>query len=561
MNAEKAGKGRKTEPLNVNEVLLGEKYHYYCKSANASLVKWVENPATMKPGTVQYLLHQDNVGTTYLNEDLYRSALHRQNQLLEDQTRKKNSDVLPSMQHFVPPADDHSFPKNMDINSSSPAQAENIISSSVSQPEQRSENCQSLDNESDTNMEEQPNAYGQIFEDKVLYRGKQWTVKRILQHWGVLFRIPQKAMDELLRLFIVHHPEGDYSDLPKSTKTLLKIPKHVKDSIPIQKVFAPQLNGPQIEIGEKMYFGVEKGVIGSSFGVLTKLEYAITLARAEAACPGILPKEMYDFMENILESDWNDVVKELPKNLAPLTITNRNEPQGMACTADKETCHVEISGSNNSPADEGKPEIGIHVNIDGVEWEKSNNYKVLPTLGRLAYISRNGIEVRIPKADPFIIGVYRGKSGYTAQQVCEDFVKEMVSLQVGSTSGGFTVRLRCMICDAPQRAELKGIIGHTGYAQCERCIGHAKRIPHPTKKGKNGKSIEYMTYPTIGQPPRTDFKWQQYKETDHPDDDLLKVCATFCFGYPNACHFFCSSIIYYRNIFLHHSVYDPRLIC
>lgn len=53
-----------------------------------------------------------------------------------------------------------------------------------------------------------------------------------------------------------------------------------------------------------------------------------------------------------------------------------------------------------------------------------------------------------------------------------DFVTELKRLDPrngGNPERKCAVALRLMICDAPMRAQLKGIVGHSGYWSCERC--------------------------------------------------------------------------------------------
>lgn len=56
-----------------------------------------------------------------------------------------------------------------------------------------------------------------------------------------------------------------------------------------------------------------------------------------------------------------------------------------------------------------------------------------------------------------------------------DFLRELRELSLHNTNEGevskrsCTVELRVMICDAPMRAYLKGVTGHSGFWSCERC--------------------------------------------------------------------------------------------
>lgn len=64
----------------------------------------------------------------------------------------------------------------------------------------------------------------------------------------------------------------------------------------------------------------------------------------------------------------------------------------------------------------------------------------------------------------------------------------------------FQVRLICMICDAPQRQECKGIKSHNGYYACERCVIKGTWI--------EGAGVRWLE---LGKRPRTDEFWERYK--------------------------------------------------
>lgn len=62
----------------------------------------------------------------------------------------------------------------------------------------------------------------------------------------------------------------------------------------------------------------------------------------------------------------------------------------------------------------------------------------------------------------------------------------------------FTVELKAMICDTPQRADCKGVKGHTGFNACERCEVKGKSI---------GGTV---CFPELDATARSDGTWASY---------------------------------------------------
>jgi len=90
-------------------------------------------------------------------------------------------------------------------------------------------------------------------------------------------------------------------------------------------------------------------------------------------------------------------------------------------------------------------------------------------------VERNFIEVKIPSAPVFVIGIFRG-TAYDIRDVTDDFVKELATLQSPTEERKFTVSLVCLSCDAVQRVECKGITNFNGYLGCERCMTFGKYV-------------------------------------------------------------------------------------
>lgn len=70
------------------------------------------------------------------------------------------------------------------------------------------------------------------------------------------------------------------------------------------------------------------------------------------------------------------------------------------------------------------------------------------------------------------IGLFCGTSKPTSlAEYLQEFISEVNELAKGFEFEGvmLTLLLSSMVCDAPARAFLKNVKGHTGYHGCEKC--------------------------------------------------------------------------------------------
>lgn len=108
--------------------------------------------------------------------------------------------------------------------------------------------------------------------------------------------------------------------------------------------------------------------------------------------------------------------------------------------------------------------LSVDINIDGLPISKSSSAQFWPILGRI---------VEFEDQQPFVIALYSGKSKPSdVNSFLNDFVMEMIQLHVkGMSINGtnITVGIRAVLCDAPARSFIKGIVGHTSKNGCERC--------------------------------------------------------------------------------------------
>ncbi len=106
--------------------------------------------------------------------------------------------------------------------------------------------------------------------------------------------------------------------------------------------------------------------------------------------------------------------------------------------------------------------VHLDVNVDGLPLFKSSKLQFWPML------------VKYSNCIPFIVALYCGKSKpEPLEDYLKDFLEELKDLRDnGLMCNGkkFGVNLHTFVCDAPARAYLKYIKGHTAYGSCERCL-------------------------------------------------------------------------------------------
>ena len=144
--------------------------------------------------------------------------------------------------------------------------------------------------------------------------------------------------------------------------------------------------------------------------------------------------------------------------------------------------------------------IYLQINVDGVPLFKSTSEQFWPILCMI-----EGTERR----EPFIAGLYSGKSKpVDAQAFMTDFMDEIVFLQENGLHFKdklYSVAIRVFVCDAPARAMLKNVKGHTGYSGCEKC----------TTRGEYSHEGNKMSYPEVGAPVRTNVAFDEMRDEEH----------------------------------------------
>jgi hypothetical protein len=295
-------------------------------------------------------------------------------------------------------------------------------------------------------------------------RPDRYSIRRLSAHWAVRWGSKQNAMTDFCHLFKGQYPEI-FGDLPLTGKTLMKTqptdhikirPIHGPDPAPkktTQKnkkktktkntkkktsTTAPELApepppdpAPDSEhtvekvlAGEYMHLGIEEGVLGTSIGCVHWYEHVNLLRRVHLVHPDLLPQQILDAIKPRDGDEFEDEVRE---------------------------------NWVFEPVGEREPvEIEIHVNIDGVQWYKNSSVKGVPILGRIHAVRNKSTRITIPQNKPFIIGLFKMVGKPDIQDFLADFIAELRELQVPTEDRPYSIKLVAMICDAPQRCELKG---------------------------------------------------------------------------------------------------------
>lgn len=106
--------------------------------------------------------------------------------------------------------------------------------------------------------------------------------------------------------------------------------------------------------------------------------------------------------------------------------------------------------------------VNIAINVDGLPLSKSSSQQFWPILGSI-----------IPYNNVFIIGVYYGhEKPANPNDFLKDFVDEATDMcENGININGCNIqcRLQALICDAPAKAFVLCVKGHTGYSSCTKC--------------------------------------------------------------------------------------------
>lgn len=144
--------------------------------------------------------------------------------------------------------------------------------------------------------------------------------------------------------------------------------------------------------------------------------------------------------------------------------------------------------------------IRIFINVDGLPLSRSSKSEFWPILGLIQ-----------GEQTPFAIGLYHG----TTKPVCpNEFLQKFVREANHLKANGLIHRRKyldvsiCGFClDAPARSFVCGIVGHTGYESCPKCV--TRGIHYKKPRERKGR----VTYPDMDAALRTH---QSFVDRDSP---------------------------------------------
>lgn len=153
-----------------------------------------------------------------------------------------------------------------------------------------------------------------------------------------------------------------------------------------------------------------------------------------------------------------------PRTLLSTSTTYEIKDIGTGCY-----CHIGVSNliisALSKEAHSSVDTITLRINIDGIPLSGSSKQELWPILAKIK---------ELPRANVSVIGLFAGPTKpQSVHEYLKDFIEELKVLMrdgLEYNERHYNVALPdAFICDAPARAYLKCIKGHTGYSSCERC--------------------------------------------------------------------------------------------
>ncbi|CAN7998164.1 unnamed protein product, partial [Ixodes hexagonus] len=141
--------------------------------------------------------------------------------------------------------------------------------------------------------------------------------------------------------------------------------------------------------------------------------------------------------------------------------------------------------------------LHLNINIDGLPLRKSTKEQFWPILCQVTNCG---------SGTPFPVGVFYGLSKALE---ANEFLRPLVDDSNASLDSGVTIRnpthqvkLMAFVCDAPARAYILHIKGHSGYSSCSRC-------------STEGVSLGRMCFPELDAPLRTNDSFRSHADEGH----------------------------------------------
>lgn len=174
--------------------------------------------------------------------------------------------------------------------------------------------------------------------------------------------------------------------------------------------------------------------------------------------------------------------------------------------------------------------LELNIHIDGTPIYKSSKSEFWPV-----QCSIKDIEMK-----NFFVQIYKGSSKPHSAEIfmrplldeIHELLRNGLAVSANGVTKMFRIKIDKFILDAPARAFLKCIIGHSGYFSCERCEEQGeylckveKNIKSNSSKVKKKSNAGHVCLIGTNAPLRTDesFRNQENKEHHHDDSPLEEL--------------------------------------
>lgn len=156
----------------------------------------------------------------------------------------------------------------------------------------------------------------------------------------------------------------------------------------------------------------------------------------------------------------------LPVDSRTLLSTPKHTYKTVRCVQPGSYYHFGLTGGILRHASANSKEIKLAIGIDGLPISKSSGGQFWPIM---AYI----IDSHLISSTVFPVGLYYGNlKPNDSNDYLQDFVKEMHELLtngINFNNSNLKVFLNVFCCDAPAKAFILKIKGHSGFSSCSKC--------------------------------------------------------------------------------------------
>lgn len=165
--------------------------------------------------------------------------------------------------------------------------------------------------------------------------------------------------------------------------------------------------------------------------------------------------------------------QELPKDSrtllkTPRTICLREISPG-------KYCHFSLVNSLQNilqKSDRLIDSVSLQFNVDGLPISRSSSQQFWPILAHVT---------ELPNTYPFPVGIYFGEDKpKSSNEFLKQFVDELLEVNEVRLNDQkiVKVKIHSIVCDAPARAFILNVKGHTGYFGCQKCCIEGDYISH-----------------------------------------------------------------------------------